>query len=324
MQSLSQPPSSLGLARLSEAVILREAGIKDSLCLLEGVTTPEELELAAHLALDLVVHSPSQLQGMKSVRQGRDYPGGVWLKVDTGMGRLGFKPEQLDGAFSDFRLLGLMTHLANADDVTDAKTADQYQLLMQLSRQYQSRYPAAAIVSVANSAGILGHDLPANWIRPGTMLYGASPLNASSKNASSKTEAEAALAPAMTFTAPIIAIRQVCAGESVGYGGIWTAPADTRLAVVAAGYADGYPREIAPDAPVLIGNERRPIVGRVSMDMLMVELQADDKVAVNDRVVLWGRGLPVGEIASLAGTLAYTLLCGVSARVSREYVAACS
>ena len=227
-----------------------------------------------------------------------------------------------------------MTHLANADDVTDAKTADQYQLLMQLSRQYQSRYPAAAIVSVANSAGILGHDLPANWIRPGTMLYGASPLNASSKNASSKnassknvsskTEAEAALAPAMTFTAPIIAIRQVRTGESVGYGGIWTAPADTRLAVAAAGYADGYPREIAPDAPVLIGNERRPIVGRVSMDMLMVELQADDKVAVNDRVVLWGKGLPVGEIASLAGTLAYTLLCGVSARVSREYVAACS
>ena len=107
LQSLSQPPSSLGLARLSEAVILREAGIKGSLCLLEGVTTPEELELAAHLALDLVVHSPSQLQGMKNARQGQDYPGGVWLKVDTGMGRLGFKPEQIDGAVFRFSAAGV-------------------------------------------------------------------------------------------------------------------------------------------------------------------------------------------------------------------------
>lgn len=383
---LSRPvqPDSFGLARLSEAVTLREAGVAGSICLLEGISNQQELHEAGYLNLDLVIHSPEQLQMMAAAQvansQAEPYPGGVWLKVDTGMNRLGFKPEQLGEALIQckpgngkpgFRLLGLMSHLANADDVTDAKSQSQYQQIMQLSKQLRSVNAAAGRVSLANSAGIMGHQLPASWVRPGLMLYGASPFvhntgtkaqaGVGSSQFSSDVEAQAGvgpgsytddadsrtgvgpgqdiaethslandgqiancdslLVPAMTFTAPIIAIRQIRAGDQVGYGSTWVAPVDTRLAVVAVGYGDGYPREIAPGTQVLVGKNRRSIVGRVSMDMITVELQPQDQLAVNDRVTLWGDGLPVDEIAASAGTLAYTLLCGVNARVKREYTA---
>ena len=302
----------LGVARVSEALDLREAGVGGPICLLEGVASREELNIARDHELDLVVHDRAQLSMMEQAGARRR----IWLKVDTGMGRLGVRPERIDelvSAFGHQRPLGLMTHLANADDVTDGKSSAQYRALVAISRKLQGRLDHADVLSVANSAGLLGHpEVGGSWVRPGLMLYGASPFD--------ELVPIAELMPAMTFTAPVIAVREVRAGESVGYGGLWTAPEDTRVGVIAAGYADGYPREVSPGVPVLVGGQERKLIGRVSMDMICVALEAGDRVAVNDRVVLWGKGLPIERIAKAAGTVPYTLMCGVTRRVRREHL----
>jgi alanine racemase len=300
-----------GVARISEAVKLREAGIAKPICLLEGVMDKEELNLSSIYDFQMVLHSSEQLELLKAQGARR----AVWLKIDTGMGRLGISPQEAENYLQHLgaqRLLGLMTHLANASQPDDPATGRQIALIRETSSSLTAACPGAGVLSIANSAGVLtrqGSD--ADWIRPGLMLYGASPMD--------DLEVREDLHPAMTFRAPVIAVKKIKQGESVGYGGTWTAARDTRVAVVAAGYADGYPREIEPGTPVLVNGERRSIIGRVSMDMLCVELLGHDHVEVADQVILWGSGLPVEEIARSAGTIAYTLLCGVSQRVPREY-----
>lgn len=301
----------LGVARLSEAVKLREAGIHTPICLLEGIATREELNLASIYEFIVVVHDDSQLELLD--KGGARRP--VWLKVDTGMGRLGFPVEQVPDIVSRLRhqkLQGFMTHLANASDPDSAYTEKQIGRIQSISRKLQTDHPAATTLSIANSAGIMMHPTShADWVRPGIMLYGATPMD--------NLEPVMALHPAMTLTAPIIAIKKIKAGESVGYGSLWTAASDAHIAVIAIGYGDGYPRETAAGTPVLIGGHRRRLVGRVSMDMICVELEPEDAFEVGERAVLWGEGLPVEEIARAAGTITYTLLTGVTQRVTREY-----
>lgn len=298
-----------GVARVSEAVELREAGIGQPICLLEGVNDREELNLASIFELQVVIHDQSQLELLERSGARRK----IWLKIDTGMGRLGFSPETVPEVLASLgkqTLLGVMTHLSEASDPSSTKTDLQLMRLQEVIGNLEQ--PGAKTLSIANSAGILGHAASlADWVRPGLMLYGATPFD--------DLKPMDELHPAMTFSAPVIAVHTVKAGESVGYGGIFTAAEDTRVAVIAAGYADGYPREIAQGAPILLHGERRKLVGNVSMDMICVELEPSDVVQPSDRAVLWGEGLAIEEIAALCGTIPYTLMTGVSSRVYRHY-----
>lgn len=302
------------VARVSEAVKLRESGIGQPICLLEGVSDPEELNLASVYELQMVLHNWEQLE-LLAARGARRH---VWVKVDTGMGRLGFSLEEAPSVLQKLGhqgLLGLMTHLADTGDRRSTKTERQIARISSLANSLN--VPGSEVLSIANSGGVMAlHPPPGDWVRPGLMLYGASPFD--------DLDPIPSLHAAMSFGAPVIAVRAIRQGESVGYGGIWTADKDSTIAVIAAGYADGYPREIAQGAPVLVNGVRYPLVGRVSMDLICVQL--DDfyskqapSVKVGDRAVLWGGDLPVEEIAEKAGTIPYVLLCGVTARVNRQH-----
>lgn len=299
----------LAVARMEEGAELREAGIDCPLVVLEGPLTQDQTALAARYELQLVLHHDHQLE---LLRQHVGAPLACWLKLDTGMHRLGFVPEraqqllhELDG-MPAVASVQLMTHLANADDTADATTTAQ------LARMQQACEGLPNACSVANSAGILAWpDSHADWVRPGLMLYGASPLIG-------KTAEQLDLQPVMTLHAPLIAINQLQAGEPVGYGGTWHAPEAMPLGVVGIGYGDGYPRHIGNGAQVLINGRRAPLAGRVSMDMITVDLRGI-QAQVGDRVTLWGEGLAADEVAGWADTIAYTLFCGVTARVQRRY-----
>lgn len=299
------------VARLEEGLALRAAGLANRILLLEGVFSSAQLNAAAQQHFDLMVHSAEQLEMLEG-RAGSE-PISAWIKVDTGMNRLGFRLEQFAAAYERLRRIPnvvpdptLVTHLSNADDRRDAKT----------TRQLQSFAAAttglAGARSIANSAALLAWpDTRADWVRPGLVLYGVSPF-------ASGTGAELGLRPAMTLQTEVIAVKDVRAGETVGYGGAWLAARDTRMAVIAAGYGDGYPRSVESGTPVLVNGHRAPLIGRVSMDMLTVDVTDLPGVAAGDPVVLWGDGVPVEEIARCAGTIPYELICGVSQRVHHE------
>ncbi len=300
-----------GVAQLAEGVSLRGAGIKQPVCLLQGIQTERERRVAFEASLDLVVHAEHQI----AILAGSPDSHRVWIKLDTGMGRLGFAPAQLKDVahqLAKHRLLGVMTHLANAD--ADADEGERTRTEAQIDRilNHNLLNKQLQISNLGNSAGIINyHQGPKDWIRPGIMLYGASPFH--------PPVPLEMLRPAMTFSAPVIAIKSVAAGASVGYGGIWTAAQDTQVAVLAVGYADGYPREVRPDTPVLTDAGKRAIIGRVSMDMISVRLNPGDRVQVGDRAVLWGEGLPIETIAESASTIPYRLMTGLGTRVQYEY-----
>jgi alanine racemase len=301
------------VARLEEAVALRDNGLRRRIVLLEGVFDAAQLAQAAQLELDLVVHQPLQIELLEAFAGPTPLP--LWLKVDTGMNRLGFRPEEFRAAWERLRRLQpapqqlrVMTHLACADEADEATSAQQLQRLRPLMDGL------AAELSIANSAAILA--LPeshAEWVRPGLALYGVSPFAA-------QRGAQLGLRPAMTLESTVIALRDVAVGERVGYGGVWRAQRRSRLAIVAAGYGDGVPRGIPSGAPVLIGGHRAPVAGRVSMDMIAADITDLPPVGVGDRVELWGTRLAVEELAAAAGTIPYELLCGVSQRVPIELV----
>lgn len=301
----------LAVARIAEAVALREAGVQAPLVVLEGFVGAEELDQARHHDLQLVVHDIYQMALLQGATDGG--PVRCWLKFDTGMHRLGFDAEQGDWVLAQFsampqvQLEGVMTHLANADDVDDPATA------VQLERMASVTSLSELPCSIANSAGILAWpDSHREWVRPGLMLYGASPLLG-------RTADELGLQPAMTLKAPLIALRTAKPGDRIGYGGTWEAPELMPLGVVGIGYGDGYPREIAGGTEVLVRGRRVPVVGRVSMDMICVDLRGLEDARVGDTVILWGEGLPADEVADKAGTIPYTLFCGVTQRVARIY-----
>ncbi|MFO8023954.1 alanine racemase [Thiohalophilus sp.] len=299
-----------GVASIDEAISLREAGIPQPIVLLEGFVRGDALRLIEGYQLQPVIHHPEQIAILEQT------PGpalDVWLKVDTGMHRLGMSPQDTPAMLT--RLLNcprvasvrLMTHLANADDREDDYTQEQI-------RRFESLDDLSVTArSVANSAGLLGWPQSvSDWARPGIMLYGVSPFN----NSLGKQHD---LRPVMTLRAQLIAVNRHQAGELIGYGGTWRCPEAMPMGVVSIGYGDGYPRHVPSGTPVLLGDRRVPIVGRVSMDMLCLDLRECPEARIGDEVILWGEGLPVEEIADAAGTIAYELLCKVTARVEFEY-----
>jgi alanine racemase len=296
------------VASTGEGIALRDAGFSEHrICILNGPADADELRACAAHDLEPLIHQEWQAERLAA----GDLPSlRVWLKIDTGMGRLGVPC----GAAADWHArlsscpsvrspVGLMTHMASADTRDDNYTERQWR-----------RFEAAATGlggprSGANSACVLGWPAThADWVRPGIMLYGCSPFIEGAED-------ELDLIPAMTLTSRLIAINQLEAGAPVGYGRTWHCPASMPVGVVALGYGDGYPRHAASGTPVLVGGRRVPLVGRVSMDKITVDLRGAPEAAVGDEVVLWGRGLPVEEVAAAAGTIGYELLTGIHGRV---------
>jgi alanine racemase len=298
------------VARVDEGLMLRNVGIHKRTVLLEGVFDREQLDAAAAAGFELVVHSAEQVELLRAAASSARFK--VWLKLDSGMNRLGFKGAAFDAAVAALsalpavqRPVNLFTHLASADTPELSATG------LQLARFAEATRSLPGERSIANSAGMLSFpEAQGDWVRPGLLLYGVSPFGGS-------IGADHGLKPAMTLHSHLIAVKDVAPGESVGYGGEWTATRPTRLAVAAVGYGDGYPRSLASGSPVLVNDERAPLAGRVSMDMIGIDVTALARPPqVGDPVILWGAGLPVEEIAVWAGTIPYELLCGISQRVA--------
>ncbi len=301
-----------GVTRLDEALALREAGIAHRLLLMTGVTTSDELRVAAQKRVQLVVHNFDQIDMLEHVRI--TTPVQVWLKLDIGMHRLGFSPDQFTQAWQRLNacpvvagLPHIMGHFSNADNRADPSTAEQLTQFERLSEPWQAER------SVANSAAILSQpESHYQWVRPGIMLYGVSPF------VDGLAEA-AGLQPVMSLSTELIAIQHLRQGQRVGYGGTWRCPSDMRIGIAAIGYGDGYPRHAESGTPVLVGGQRSQIIGRVAMDMITIDLRDMPDATIGDTVTLWGEGLPVEEVAQHAKTIAYELLCGVTRRVNFKY-----
>lgn len=298
-----------GVAVVDEALALRAAGVMKPVAVLEGVFSAAELQAAAEHGFAVVVHQQEQvdLLAHTATRQPLD----IWLKLETGMHRLGLTPDRADAAVALLRprarTLGAMTHFASADEPGNPLAQQQLERLLRFARGH--RLPASA----ANSAGIV--TLPTSHldlVRPGIMLYGATP-------GAGKAAFEFDLVPAMTLTARVIAINDVPAGDGVGYGQRWLATRNSRIGVIGIGYGDGYPRHAANGTPVRIRGQLVPLVGRVSMDMITVDLTTHPDVSIGDEAVLWGEELPADIVARHADTISYELFCRLTSRVRFDY-----
>jgi alanine racemase len=304
----------LGVACLDEAIKLREGGVHTPIVLMSGVYCLEDLKLVDLYNLQIVVHDPFQITLLES--QFIQRPIKTWLKIDTGMHRLGFAPNVFKNAYQKLannnlvkQPLTVMTHLANADDLNKKDfTLEQFERFKHATQGVQ------CTKSIANSAGIMSWpETIAQWNRPGIMLYGVSPVI-------NKIGRDFDLLPVMTLKSKVIALHDLRKGDAIGYGSTYICPDDMRIAVVAIGYGDGYPRHAKNGCPVLVRKTRCPLVGRVSMDMITIDVSNCPEVAIGDSVILWGDDLPVEAVAKYADTIAYELLCSVSRRVSFAYL----
>jgi alanine racemase len=297
-----------GVACIEEAMAIRALGARTECVLFQGIFCSEELQLVAANNFQCVIHQPHQLQWL--LNQCLPHKIKIWVKVNTGMHRLGFAVKDIYEIMIALMKcpwvdpeIGLITHLACADEPDHPSNEKQLQLF------YDLKLPEVNIKkSISNSAAIMA--LPhahAQVVRPGIMLYGVSPF-------ANQTGQNLGLRPVMRFVSAISAIHHYPAKAPIGYGGIWVTNKSSIIGVVAAGYGDGYPRHVAANAPVWINGSRVPIVGRVSMDMLTVDLSDHPAIEIGDEVELWGSHIPVETIASSAGTIAYELLCQFSSR----------
>jgi alanine racemase len=297
-----------GVAALSDAERLRAIGLRNRIVLLSGFNEAADLDVLRELDVDTVVHHDSQLALLESDRG--TPPIRVWLKFDTGMHRLGFDP--LRAAELHARLKALpnvadevvaMTHFASSDEFCGAQTIGQMQQFAGVAATM------GAPVSLSNSAGILGWpDAHRDWVRAGGALYGLSV-------AEGMTGADFGLRPVMKLSTRLIAINRIAKGERVGYSATWECPEDMDVGVAAIGYGDGYPRSAPSGTPVLVNGVRTQLIGRVSMDLMTIDLRALPNAKVGDDVTLWGPDLPVEEIARAAGTISYELTCSITRRV---------
>lgn len=301
-----------GVARLEEALSLRSNGITKPILLLEGFFCAKDLPIIAVNNIQTVVHNVEQLQALQRAKL--PHPIKVWLKIDTGMHRLGVALEQVDWFYQELKQspnvyddIGFVSHFSRADELESNYTA------LQLDRFLQSTKNKSGERTIAASGGILfWENSHLDWIRPGIIMYGISPINTPAS--------EYNLMPVMTLTSSLIAVKQHKKGQPVGYGGTWISERDTNIGVVAIGYGDGYPRDVPTGTPVYLNGRRVPIVGRVSMDMLTVDLGSDSQDQVGDEVILWGKALPIEEIAQISGMLSYELITKLTPRVLTEYV----
>jgi alanine racemase len=297
------------LLELEAAVALRAAGIRQRIVMLEGFFDVAEPALLATHGIDSVMHSAEQVTMLRNAPAGNKL--NLLIKLNTGMNRLGFTATALPGTLAALRDLPaagdltLMTHFANADDVRGVAWQTDAFTRMTQSIAYANDLPR----TLANSAAIIRYpQTHAEWVRPGIMLYGATPFADASAG-------QLGLRPVMTLTSQIIAVQQLKPGDSVGYGGLFKAERDARIGVVACGYADGYPRHAPSGTPVRVGNTLTGTVGRVSMDMLCVDITTLPDAGVGTPVTLWGEGNPVDDVAMAAGTVGYELLCALAPRV---------
>lgn len=298
----------LGVACSEEGLILRAAGVKNPIVLMEGLFSSDELPRAAENNFILVVHHAAQVEMLE--KHPKIDPISIWLKIDTGMHRLGFNPSQVQTMYARLmncpavkKPIGLMTHFAESDSVERAYTLQQIELFNTTTQHLSGPR------SLANSAGIIAWpSAHADWVRPGIMLYGASPFVG-------HRGVEHHLQPVMTLSSELIAIHHLSKGSRVGYGGAWICPEDMRVGVIGIGYGDGYPRHAQNGTPVLVNNRPCPLAGLVSMDMISVDLRTQPDAAVGDPVLLWGPGLPVEVVAEFSGTTGYELLTRITQRV---------
>ena len=311
-KALAAASDALGVATFEEGVALRQAGIQHPVLLMEGVLSEAQLQQAAEYGFQIVVHQPWQLSML--LESHLSCALSVWLKVDTGMHRLGFAEpgcalfwQQLQNS-PKVKDVVLMSHLACADEAAHPLNQQQGEVFQRLCRSVRVQQ-----ASLANSAATLDRpEFHYQWVRPGLMLYGASPFP-------DRLAVDLNLKPAMHLQSRIISRSRVAAGESVGYGATWRATRPTDVAVVAIGYGDGYPRHLSPQAQVLIQGQRCQVAGRVSMDMITVDVSDLPGAGPHTPGTLWGPGLPVEEVAQWAGTVNYELLCQITGRVQRVY-----
>lgn len=298
----------LAVLEIEGAVRLREAGYRHEIVLIEGLFNAGELAIAVEHGFALVVHHDEQVAMLEAAKDPRQLR--VFLKVNSGMNRLGFLPEHVAGVLSRLEAcpavsdIVLMTHFANADD--DLGVAWQLERFQGIAAS--GRLPW----SLANSAALIRHPATrSGWVRPGIMLYGSSPFV-------DETAGALGLQPAMTLESQVIAVQALQPGDRVGYGGTFTAHAPMRIGIIACGYADGYPRHAPGGTPILVDGRRTRTLGRVCMDTLFADLTALPMAGVGAKVILWGEGLPVEEVATAAGTVGYELLCALAQRVQIE------
>jgi alanine racemase len=302
----------LALIETENAVRLRELGWTKPVLLLEGFFDASDIPLLAEHNINSTVHCIEQIKMLEYTQLYR--PIDVHLKMNTGMNRLGFQPAQYTAAYARLRAIPgvrnitLMTHFANADELEHPRLT----IVEQVRRFREGANGIEAPRSLSNSGGVLhqaelARELHNDWVRPGIMLYGGTP--------GGKSAREFGLLPAMTLSSEVIGIQQLVAGDTVGYGSRFEAPGPMTVGVVACGYADGYPRHAPHGTPVLVDGVRTTLVGRVSMDMMTVDLTPIANARVGSKVTLWGDGLPIDEVAQAAGTIGYELMCAVAPRV---------
>ena len=308
VEALRGTADGFALLECENAVALREAGATQPILLLEGVFSARDVRAVAEYGLNCVVHCPEQLALL--LAEAGDAPLSICLKLNTGMNRLGFTAASLPAALAAVRnrpatATTLMTHFADADG--ERGVAWQLERFRALAGDWSGP------VSLANSAAIIDHPAThADWVRPGIMLYGASPF-------AERSAETLGLQPAMTLESAIIGVQELAAGERVGYGGTFTAERPMRIGVVACGYADGYPRHAPTGTPIAVMGQRTRTIGRVSMDMLACDLSDIPEAGIGAPVTLWGKGIagevPADEVAAAAGTIAYELFCALAPRV---------
>lgn len=297
----------LAVATIDEARAVRRLGNHQPVLLLEGVLDTADLAIAESLSLELTLHHPQQVVMLE--RYGHAPTPRLWMKVDSGMHRLGVEATAVRDLWCRLRQLpgveqvNLISHFATADSPDDHRLLDQVRRFDAAVEGLDGEH------CLANSAAILNHpSTHRDWVRAGILLYGISPLP-------DTTGLDLDLRPAMTLEAELMAINRVPAGDAIGYGARFVAERDLKVGVVSIGYGDGYPRSVADETPVLVGDRLSRIVGRVSMDMVTVDLSACPEARIGDPVVLWGRGLPVEVVAAGAGTIPYELVCRITRRV---------
>lgn len=305
-QAMQSGADGFVVSTLGEAEALRKGGITQRVMVLQGYSTLAEARLAARLMLEPVIHQPWQIDILEGGHTG--LPLKVWLKIDTGMHRMGIAPEQAraqherlvaTGRMRD--VPGLMTHFARADEADSSAT----RLQVEIFEQAVEGLPGER--SLSNSAGLFGgHDARGDIVRPGIALYGGNPFDHG-------TAADRGLRPVMTLRTRLLAIKPQPKGAAIGYGASYLCPEDMPVGIAAVGYGDGYPRHAPSGTPVLVNGQRARLVGRVSMDLVTLDLRGVD-ARVGDEVVLWGHGLPVDEVAASAGTISYELTCSVGGR----------
>jgi alanine racemase len=305
-QALGNQADGYALLDIEDAVALREAGLSQPILLLEGFFSDDELPLLAEYRLTPVLHTLEQVETLVTASLPVRLP--VYLKLNTGMNRLGFSAAEFQAVLIALEIapqisaITLMTHFADAD--MERGIAGQMACFAEITQG--SNHPC----SLANSAALLRFpETRTGWARPGIMLYGASPYP------EAQSAEQLGLRPVMTLSSELIAVQELKGGDRVGYGGLFSADRDMRIGIVACGYADGYPRHAPIGTPVLVEGRRTRTVGRVSMDMIMVDLDGLPQAGIGSPVVLWGEGLPVDDVATSAGTVSYELLCALTQRV---------